>query len=117
PHLIARQSACRTTEMADQRTVPNNQTKTTPSTRGLESFSTVTFPVAKMTTAVIRPTKRGYSVRVKATRPDFLCVADLGAFGADMSSTISSASGLRNRWVRAPVGGERAGQWAERPRA
>src|SRR6476620_7909769 len=97
--------------MADQRTVPNNQTKTTPSTRGLERFSTITLPVAKRTTAVARPTKRGYSDRTKATKPFLPGVADL-ACGADMGRTISKATGRRNRWVR--TRGERGSLGAKR---
>ena len=90
--------------MADQRTVPNNQIKTAASARGLERFSTSTLPVVKKMTAVARPIKRGYSERMKATKPFLLRAADLAACGAGMGRTISRATGRRNHWVGAPVG-------------
>src|SRR5437773_1582058 len=73
PHFIARQSAWRTTETADQRTAASKTTKTTPSTNGCATSSRIWFPNARKITAVASPMKNGYSARTNAPklRDDF----------------------------------------------
>src|SRR5205823_5952053 len=59
---------CRTTETADQRTAPSNQTKIAPSTYGWATFSKTSLPNARKIAAVASPMKNGYSERTNATK-------------------------------------------------
>src|SRR5437773_205619 len=68
PHFIARQSAWRTTETADQRTAASKTTKTAPSTNGCATSSRIWFPSARKITAVASPMKNGYSERTNAAK-------------------------------------------------
>src|SRR5437762_8822184 len=86
--------------MADQRTVPNNQMKTTPSKRGLARSSVSLLPVPKKMAAVARPIKSGYSERMKPINLFLLGTKGLAGGGADICSRLSSTATRRNRQMR-----------------
>ena len=87
--------------MADQRTVPNNQMKTTPSKRGLARSSVSLLPVPKKIAAVARPIKSGYSERMKPINLFLLGTKGLAGGGADIGSRLSRTATRRNRQVGA----------------
>src|SRR3954464_12170359 len=82
---MARQSAWRTTEMADQSTPRNNHAKTPPSTTGLAMPSSAGLPIHRNNPALASPRIKGYSVRRSEPKPR-------GDF--DSSGTVSTSASL-----------------------
>src|SRR5438552_19097903 len=92
PYLIARQSACRTTEIADQSTATKSHRKTTPTAPGCSRFSTSRLPNQRKIAAVITPMIRENSERRREPRPFRFGAAVFDFAALDMAREIGRAS-------------------------
>src|SRR6266702_1837917 len=107
---MARQSACRVTEIADQRIVANSQKRIITSKSGLLMSSTSRFPLPKKITSVPSAISSGNSARMMLG--DFLASASDSVF-ADMGASISSPASSRNenRKLAGDANLRKAEQW------
>src|ERR1051325_7585713 len=93
---MARKSACRATDIADQSTATNNQRRTTTKGNGLR-FSTSLLPVPQKITAVPKPMNNENSAPKKTPIP--VAFSSLGPdfFREDICANLSGRSEWRNQ--------------------
>src|SRR5205807_9799664 len=89
---MARQSACRATDTADQRITAKSQRKTTISVIGCAMISTSRLPVPQKIATVPKPISSENSLRILSAKDWVLFAWWLGFAFPDMGASISSRS-------------------------